>query len=47
MHAKLPWIDSPCQAISNDRWHATWLLTVEEICPLVEVIEASKSRPQL
>jgi hypothetical protein len=34
MHAKPPWIDSPHQAISNGRWHATWFLTVEEICPL-------------
>jgi hypothetical protein len=57
MHAKPPWIDIPRQAISNGRWHATWFLTVEEICPLEYVIgqvgpiginiikKASTSRP--
>jgi hypothetical protein len=34
MHAKHPLIDSPRQAVSNGRWHATWFLTVEELCPL-------------
>jgi hypothetical protein len=34
MHAKSLWIDSPRQAVSNGRWHATWFLTVEGICPL-------------
>jgi hypothetical protein len=36
MHAKPPWIDSLRQSISNSRWHATWFLTVEELCPLKE-----------
>jgi hypothetical protein len=34
MHAKNPLIDNPNQAISNSRWHVTWFLTVEELCPL-------------
>jgi hypothetical protein len=34
MHAKHPFIDSPRQAISNGRWHATWFLMVKELCPL-------------
>jgi hypothetical protein len=38
MHAKPPWIDILRQAISNGRWHTTWFLTVEEICPLKVVI---------
>jgi hypothetical protein len=34
MHAKHPLIDSPCQAVSNGKWHATWFLMVEELCPI-------------
>jgi hypothetical protein len=34
MHAKHPLIDSPRQAISNSRWHATWFLMVEDLFPL-------------
>jgi hypothetical protein len=40
MHEKHSLIDSPHQAVSNDRWHATWFLRVEELFPLKD--EASK-----
>jgi hypothetical protein len=34
MHEKPSLIDSPLQVISNGRWHTTWFLMVEELCPL-------------
>ena len=34
MHAKQRLIDSPRQAVSNGRWHTTWFLIVEDLCPL-------------
>ena len=34
MHAKHLFIDSPRQAISNDRWHTTRFLTIEELCSI-------------
>jgi hypothetical protein len=34
MHETTSYMDSPCHAISNSRWYATWFLMVEDICPL-------------
>jgi hypothetical protein len=34
MHAKPPWIDISHQDVSNSRWHTTWFLVIEYICPL-------------
>ena len=34
MHAKPPSIDSHHQTVSKGRWHTTWFLMVDELCPL-------------
>jgi hypothetical protein len=34
MHVQPPWIDIPCQVVSNGRWNAMWFLTVEKLYPL-------------
>jgi hypothetical protein len=48
MNAKSPWIYSPRQSISNDRWHATWFLTVEKLFPLkVEALKYGQEAPNL
>jgi hypothetical protein len=48
MHAKISYMDSPCQAVSNGRWHTTWFLTVDELCPLKdEALKYGKKAPDL
>jgi hypothetical protein len=34
MHLEPSYIDSPRHVISNDRWHITRFLMVENLCPL-------------
>jgi hypothetical protein len=48
MLAKHPLIDSPRQFVSNGRWHTTWFLTVEELCPLKdESLKYGQEAPDL
>jgi len=48
MHEKPPFIDSPCQAISNGRCHATQFLTVEKLFHLkYEALNYGQEAPYL